>query len=74
MTNAAQLSFPFDLTPCGPVVEAAARRAVLAGIADKLDRDDELGLLDGDDDADDFGGEEETGGEYEEEDYADAAE
>lgn len=39
MKTAAQMSFPFDLTPCGPVAEATARAAYLAGIAEKVDHD-----------------------------------
>lgn len=40
MSNAVQLSLPLDLTPCGPVVEAAERAAVIAGIRDKVDSED----------------------------------
>lgn len=30
MNDGAQMAFPFDLSPCGPVVEAAAERAAWA--------------------------------------------
>ena len=38
MNDGAQMAFPFDLSPCGPVVEAMARAATLAGIREKVDQ------------------------------------
>lgn len=73
MTSAAQLSFPFDLTPCGVIANEIERRRILAGIVDKVEADDDMGLLGGDD-GEDFGDGEDAGDDYEEEDYADAAE
>jgi hypothetical protein len=74
MANAAQLSFSFDLSPCGPVVDAATRRAMLAGIVDKVDADADMGLFGGDD-GEDFGGEDDgAGDDWSDDDFADAAE
>lgn len=40
MSNAVQLSFGFDLAPCGPAADASRERDVLAGIRDKVDSED----------------------------------
>ncbi len=70
MTNATQLSFPFDLSPCGRIADEIERRRILAGIVEKVEADYDMGLLrddDGEEDLDDGEG-------YEEEEYAEAAE
>jgi hypothetical protein len=40
MANAAQLSFSFDLSPCGPVAAAAAERKRIADIREKVAYED----------------------------------
>ncbi len=40
MSDATQLLLPIDLTPCGPVVEAARERNLMAGIRDKVEAED----------------------------------
>lgn len=39
-TTETQLGFGFDLRPCGPVVDAAAERKLLADIREKVDTED----------------------------------
>lgn len=39
-TTVTQFTFGFDLTPCGPLVDAAAERQLIADIQEKVDCED----------------------------------